>query len=385
VTETVCVGSPARFHTFDLGRELLARGMLRRIYTAYPRAKIDRSIASLARSRSRFLLAREAVRRAGFVRTAHFIDPLVLRSFDRWMARNLEACDVFHCLSGFGLAAHAVAKQRFGALTVCDRGAPHIMFDDALQRDEHDRWGVKFGGIRPGVVVRELAEYDACDAIVVPSTFARSTFLDQGTPADKVHHVPFGVDLDLFRPIEAPRPSRFVVLFAGQIGVPKGIGYLLEALHDEASRGELDIWLAGTIDPAVRPLLRRFEGAFRYLGHVSRTELAAVYSRASVLVLPSVAEGMALVLAQAMACRLPVIATTNTGVEDLATDGVEGFIVPPRDANAITERVDRLRRDPALLHSMREAAQRRARSFQRWTGYGDSMVRLYRSLLSATR
>src|SRR5437868_14466259 len=79
MTEAVCVGSPARFHTFDLGRELLARGMLRRIYTAYPRAKIDRPLASLARSRSRFLLAREAVRRVGFVRTAHVIDPLVLR------------------------------------------------------------------------------------------------------------------------------------------------------------------------------------------------------------------------------------------------------------------------------------------------------------------
>lgn len=385
VTETVCVGSPARFHTFDLGRELHARRMLRRIYTAYPRAKVDRTIDSLTLSRSRFLLVREALRRAGFVSAANALDPLLQRSFDRWMTRKLEECDVFHCLSGFGLGAHAVAKQRFGALTVCDRGAPHIVFDDALQREEHDRWSLRFAGIPRGVVTRELAEYEACDAIVVPSTFARSTFEEQGTPAEKVHRVQFGVDLDLFRPIEAPRPSRFTVMFAGQIGVPKGIGYLLEALHDEARRGELDIWLAGAIDPGVRPLLRRFEGAFRHLGHVPRTKLAAVYSQASVLVLPSVAEGMALVLAQAMACRLPVIATTNTGVEDFGTDGVEGFIVPPRDANAIADRVDRLRRDPALLHSMREAAQRRARSFQGWTGYGDSMVGLYRSLLAARR
>jgi alpha-maltose-1-phosphate synthase len=383
MTEMVCVGSPGRFHTFDLGRELEARKLLRRIYTAYPRSRVDRSIVSRTRSRSRVLLAREALRRWGLARAASAVDPLFQRSFDRWMACNLEPCDVFHCLSGFGLAAHAVAKERFGALTVCDRGSTHIESQHTLLREEHDRWGVKFAGIPRSVVTRELAEYELCDAIVVPSTHARRSFLDQGVPPHKVHRVPFGVDLELFRPVETLSPPRFTVLFVGTICVRKGIGYLLEALHDEAGRGELDIWLAGEIDPAARPILRRFEGTFRYLGHVPRTQLAGVYSRASLLVLPSVEEGLALVLAQAMACGLPVIATTNTGVEDLVTDGVEGFVVSIRNPAAIADRVDELRRDAGLLQSMRAAAQHRSRSFAGWTSYGDSIVGMYRSLLAA--
>jgi starch synthase len=385
LTEAVCVGSPGRFHTFDLARELQARKLLRRMYTAYPLSRVDRAIASHTRSRSALLLTREALGRAGFAAAAKALDPVLQRSFDRWVARNLERCDVFHCLSGFGLAAHAAARQRFGALTVCDRGSTHIGYQNDLLREEHDRWGLKFAGIQRSVVTRELSEYEACDAIVVPSTFARNSFLDRGVPPQKVHRVSFGVDLELFRPVDAIPPSRFTVLFVGAISVQKGVGYLLRALHDHVSRGEVDIWLAGQVEPAVRPLIRPFEQDVTLLGHVPRSELASVYSRASVLVLPSVQEGMALVLAQAMACGVPVIATTNTGVEDLVTDGVEGFAVPIRDPDAIADRVDRLRRDAALLHSMGEAAHRRARGLRGWSSYGDSMVRLYRSLLASRR
>ncbi len=68
-------------------------------------------------------------------------------------------------------------------------------------------------------------------------------------------------------------------------------------------------------------------------------EVAELMSRSHVLVLPSVEEGMALVMAQAMACGCPVIATEATGAEDLFTDGVEGFIVPDRDAAALALRM----------------------------------------------
>jgi starch synthase len=72
-----------------------------------------------------------------------------------------------------------------------------------------------------------------------------------------------------------------------------------------------------------------------------------------------------------MACGCPVIASTNTGGDDLYTDGVEGFIVPIRDAGAITERMQMLADDPELQRTMREAALRRVHSLGGWTTYGD--------------
>jgi glycosyltransferase involved in cell wall biosynthesis len=103
-------------------------------------------------------------------------------------------------------------------------------------------------------------------------------------------------------------------------------------------------------------------------------------SRSHVLALPSIEEGLALVQAQAMACGCPVVCSTNTGGEDLFTDGVEGFIVPIRDPLTLAERLQRLADDPALQRSMREAALRRVRSLGGWKEYGDLWESLLKSL-----
>ena len=86
--------------------------------------------------------------------------------------------------------------------------------------------------------------------------------------------------------------------------------------------------------------------------------------------MPSIEEGLALVQGQAMACGLPVIATTNTGAEDLFTDGVEGFIVPIRDPEAIREKLLRLYHDPELREEMSRAALSRVQSMAGWDDYG---------------
>ena len=73
---------------------------------------------------------------------------------------------------------------------------------------------------------------------------------------------------------------------------------------------------------------------------------------------------------QAMACGLPIIATTNTGSEDLFTDGIEGFIVPVRSPEAIRTRVLKLYNDPAFRDEMSRAAIRRIQSSSGWNEYG---------------
>jgi glycosyltransferase involved in cell wall biosynthesis len=382
----VCVGSPAPFHTFDLARRLAAKGRLRRLYTAHPRWRVPPELRAHVRTRTRVLLPREGLRRAGPPGAAlgGRLDGVLQRDFDRWMAAALEPCDVFHCLSGFGVAAHEAARARFGAVTICDRGSTHIREQERLLREEYARWGVPFAGIPAATIDRELAEYEACDAVVVPSAFARRSFVDHGVPADRVYTVPYGVDLTLFRPTGQPPPSRFTVLFVGQVGVRKGVGHLLEAVRRLRAGGggrAADVLLAGPVEPAARGLLRPFEGSIRLLGPVPRARLAEVYARASVLVLPSVEEGLALVQAQAMACGVPVVATTSTGAEDLFTDGREGFIVAARDPDALTERLERLRADPDLRAEMGRAALRRARALKGWSVYADGVLDVYRSLL----
>ena len=80
----------------------------------------------------------------------------------------------------------------------------------------------------------------------------------------------------------------------------------------------------------------------RFAGVLKGGELARAYAQASVLVLPTLEEGLALVLGEALSHGTPVIATINSGGSDLFMDGVEGFLTPIRDPQALSERMQRL-------------------------------------------
>ena len=92
-----------------------------------------------------------------------------------------------------------------------------------------------------------------------------------------------------------------------------------------------------------------------------------------------------MVQAQAMACGLPVIATTNTGAEDLFTDGVEGFIVPIRDPSAIREKLLYLYENPIIRDRMGQAALERVRTMGGWDSFGDQAAGAYTKALQNQR
>ena len=217
----------------------------------------------------------------------------------------------------------------------------------------------------------------------MPSRFVLRTFREQGVPSEKLHLCPYGVNLSLF----APKPrhdDRFRVLFVGSASVRKGIGYLLEAVRPLVRRNRLDLWLVGAVADDARALLARHGDLFTYKGFVPPGRLSETYSQGSVLVLPSVEEGLGRVQTQAMACGLPVIATTHTGAEDLLTDGREGFIVPVRDAQAIRERLEWMLEHPLDRERMGAAALRQVASQGGWQAYGGAVERMYRGLLGAS-
>lgn len=103
-------------------------------------------------------------------------------------------------------------------------------------------------------------------------------------------------------------------------------------------------------------------------------------SASHLLVLPSIEEGLALVQGQALACGCPVLATTATGAEDLFTDGEQGFIVPDRDVDALTEKMQQIADDPVLQRRLSEAAMLRVKSLGGWDDYGEIWDRLLHQL-----
>ena len=377
----VCVGSAGRFHTFDLARQLERRGYLGALYTAYPRWKVDGLPRGMVRTFPWVMGPLTVAARLGLHGLAERRNYWVAESFDRWVASRLEPCEVYHCLSSFGVRSHRVARERYGALTICDRGSSHILYQDEVLAEEHARWGIPYRPIDRRLVDRELQEYDFCDRIFVPSSFVYRSFVQKGVPETKLLKIPYGVDLSLFRPVPK-EDDVFRVVYVGALSLQKGIPDLLEAVCS-LRLPRFEVWLIGSLLPEVGPFLRKWEGRYRYLGVIPRKELYRYYSQGSVFVIASVQEGMALVQAQAMACGLPVIATKNTGAEDLFTDGVEGFIVPIRNPEAIREKVLYLYEHPEIREEMAQAALRRVRSLGGWETYGSSIVAAYDEALKA--
>jgi glycosyltransferase involved in cell wall biosynthesis len=102
--------------------------------------------------------------------------------------------------------------------------------------------------------------------------------------------------------------------------------------------------------------------------------------RHDVLVSPSLHEGFGLVLGEAMAQGLVVIATAHSAAPDLMEDGVDGFIIPIRSCDAIVEKLELLLREPARLREMKQAACRKAQAHS-WEAYRRALVRLAREVV----
>ena len=381
----VTLGTVGRFHAFDLAAQLDRCGHLVAIYSGYPR----RNFRDMAVDPKRIRAFPWLQTPIGLAQRYGLMPPSLLRplswwshqTIDRHIARTLPDCHVLWVMSSGGLAAGREAHRRNIAY-VCDRGSTHIVMQDRLLREEHERQGFPFAGIDPRTLEKEQAEYAEADVVTVPSGFVRDTFVQMGVPAAKLHRIPYGVDLAAFRPC-APRDPGFRVLFVGALSLRKGLPYLLQGFGRAALAGARLV-LVGAPVPETETLLAHFPVAnVERLGALPRPRVAEEMSRASVLVLPSIEEGLALVQAQAMACGCPVIATPNTGAADLFEDGREGFIVPLRDVDAIADRLSRLHGDAALRAAMGEAALARVRKIGGWDAYGRASIALFLRLARA--
>ena len=202
------------------------------------------------------------------------------------------------------------------------------------------------------------AEPGLADVCLAASSFTAATLVENGVPAERIRVVPYGVDLDFFRPPPAPPGGPLRVLFVGQMTQRKGLRYLLEAWR-RLALPDAELVLAGR-GPADRELLARYDGLFRAETGVSAGRLRELYRTSHLFCMPSLAEGFGLVYLEALACGTPVIGTPNTGAADLLRDGRGGFLVPIRDAEALAERLLWCHGHRAELAEMRLEARRTA-------------------------
>jgi glycosyltransferase involved in cell wall biosynthesis len=143
-------------------------------------------------------------------------------------------------------------------------------------------------------------------------------------------------------------------LFAGTVGLRKGVPYLLEALRSLQGKIPFECKIAGTSEIAPDKLAQ-YRDVADFLGRVPRSQMNELYQWADVFVLPSICEGSAMVTYEALLSGLPVITTYNAG--SLVRDGIDGYIVKIRDVEAIRDRLIQLYEVGIASQGQRERQQ----------------------------
>jgi glycosyltransferase involved in cell wall biosynthesis len=277
---------------------------------------------------------------------------------------------------GFALPAFRALRQRSAGLAVLNYPVAHHRHRRAARLAEIARepdfaatWP-DFDDWPPGHEAALDEEIASADIVLLGSAWARETFVTAGVPAHKLCVVPYGVDLATFHPgparaLRQPGQRPFEVLFAGQLSQRKGLSHLL-AGFEAFDAADATLTLVGSVVGSAAPLARCGRRV-RHVPHLTRPALAARLRSADVFVFPTLVEGMPLVVLEAMACGLPVIATAH-GPAEVVRDGIDGFIVPTHDPAAIADRLRQLHADPVLAAAMGASAAERARSFG-WDRY----------------
>jgi glycosyltransferase involved in cell wall biosynthesis len=376
----VAISAHGRWHAFELAAQLHRRGLLAQLATTYPAWAARRFLPAgipLATAP-----AWEAVRR-GAARLPFGWDPdwLIATGFGRFSARHVPDCDLLVAWSAGAQEALGVARRR-GIKSVVERGSSHIGHQTEILVEAYGRAGLPWRPTSQGIIDREIAEYEAADAIAVPTGFAAQTFTLRGIPAERLIVNPYGVDLTRFQPPPERRvPARPRILFVGRVGPRKGIPQLIEAFRPLAGSAELH--LVGPLEAGMEAWLARADlRDITVRGPVPGAALPEIYAQADIFCLPSLEEGLPLVLLQAMAAGLPVVATRPTGAEDLVTHGRQGLIVDTWDARDQTQALERLATAPDLRRTMGLAARQRVESGFGWDDYGDRAVAHYHRIVA---
>jgi glycosyltransferase involved in cell wall biosynthesis len=187
---------------------------------------------------------------------------------------------------------------------------------------------------------------------------------------EKICVIPFGIDVNYYTPPSpeetGSKPSRQLtpnILFVGRLSRYKGIDYLIRAMSH--APGRLSIVGNGPLKETLIQLTDHLQLTDRvfFCGYVSEQELLQKYRQADILVLPSTDAGEAFgyVLIEAMACHTALISTQlNTGTSYVNADGQTGFVVPPKDVEALSKAIRSLADNPDMLVRFKDQALRRA-------------------------
>ena len=264
-------------------------------------------------------------------------------------------------------------KNKGGKSIVCQMDPSRMEIELVMEEERlWPGWSKKLIKVPEVYLRRREREWTVADIVVVNSEWTKTALSRQGVPESKIHVIPLAYETTirlsqstgvLSRDKNSPQiisikaPIR--VLFLGQVILRKGIQYLIEAaaiLQNQPVIFDV-VGPLGITEMAIKTA----PSNMIFHGPISRIQATKYFANARIFVLPTLSDGFAITQLEAMAHGLPVITTANCG--KVVTDGIDGLIVPTRNAIALADAIRSLIDDPAKLESMSIAAREKSESF----------------------
>ena len=343
------------FHYFNLAKALLKKKQLVKIISGYPYFKL-----------SKYKIPKSYIEPTGFYQSLNFIfrklgfqnNNSILNflnwnsslTVDKKSSKFINQSDVFLSLSGGGLnTGRQFIKNK--KIYICERASSHILYARKILRKEYAKYHINFD-IDQKFVDREIAEYKSASKILVPSRFVQKTFENQGLFNTTVLTYPS--DQSVFFKIKNIfekkfQSKNFKILFVGGLTLRKGIPYLLKAFNQLPFKNK-ELHLIGSVSKEYKlfkNLINR-QNTFVY-GHLNQKKINYLMNQSHLFVMPSIEEGAAISVAQAMNTGLPVIVTENTGWKETVQKNKNGFVVPIMNSKKIYQKILYLKKNPKLL------------------------------------
>jgi alpha-maltose-1-phosphate synthase len=295
--------------------------------------------------------------------------------FDRAVARRLRP--ELETVIGYSSTARRTFEvaRRLGVPTVLDYPIPPWQVVERLMSEE-ERLQPAYAPTLQGHYFERWrkrridAEVALADRLIMLSSYHQRTFESIGVEPERMFIAPLCADLDLFTPAPQPPDGTFRVAFVGQITQRKGISYLVEGFK-RAELPDAELMFIGRPIGPPDPWIH--EPGVRHVPPVPRFVLPDILRTAHVTALPSIIEGFGATTLEGMACGLPAIVSENSLAHDVIEDGVEGWVLPIRDPDAIADRLRRLYDDRELQRTMGRAARAKAEQYP-WGRYGEAIL-----------
>lgn len=226
-------------------------------------------------------------------------------------------------------------------------------------------------------------EIEDSDFFLAGSNMVKRSLLYSGVESDKIFIVPYGVNINKFsfhNKVMIKGPLKLV--FVGQLLYRKGIHHLLSVVSSFPIE-KVELYIAGSYDKNSDTYKKyKCYSNIHFLGFVTRDILSDLYVKSDVFVLPSLGEGLALVVLEALSSGVPCIVSDMTGANDLIEDGKNGFVFEASNDEQLKEKIQWFIDNPQKIPEMSEYSRKSVIN-QTWESYYNNAVKVVNKILKS--